>query len=290
MLRGRELRVYAHEQPGPRVYEKVVARARAWTRARKIPKTTHDGPFAPVADFSLGFSFYIRVDEAARRELDVLVASFGPKAKVHLAAESRPDDEDYRTADYVALWGRDLPTSSFANAEDALVFARPCRCGRVERIQVADLEVQRSRLEKWDIVNGLWLDQRIVSPRVAKLLGRFEGPVFRPVRDAKTKRPLPMVQVSAKTSIRAACKKHDRSGVTRCVRCGAAKVRGAMRDHPRVAPASTKGHDLVSEGGDGCLYASRRLYDALAKLAPRGLAPPSSLFLLCPHPERKRPR
>lgn len=293
MERARMVMVMHHEQTSPAAHARLVKIARAFARKVKLgPPMARDGcSLAPAADFSAAdFLFWVRVAEEDHARLDALVASFGPGAHVRVTQQATPDADDYRKARYLTLWGEGLEDEVFPNADEAFVETTPCRCGGIDSEQVADILVRSKKVAGWEVLNapggGI-----IVSRRIATMIAErgFTGIARRPVRDAKTKQPIAMVQLLAERTALAPCPRHDESGARFCPRCGRG-IEGNTIGITRITPRTAGGADLLSRypHPHAYLYASRRLYDALEAMRAKGLGTPTDLFDVCVHPEPKK--
>lgn len=271
--------------------------ARAFARKEKLPVVPPTAPFrqlsrprliARIGAPRLDLGFDLLVAGEAEPRLRALLASFHPAARVHVSSIHRPEPSDFAAASYVTLWGGGL-RDRFTDVEDAaFVDGRPCRCGGVDKIQVADLAVSR-RYVRFDVAT-LASGGIVVSRRVVAMLGRkrFTGYVMRQVLDVETSKPLPMVQLVATTSILTPCLVHDRSDTTFCKGCGRG-IAGNNRDGMTVRVSGAR-LDVIARHPHrhAYLYVSARLRGALVAMRAKGLAKPSDFINVCEHRARVR--
>jgi hypothetical protein len=286
MYRTWTVSLFAHEQPSPRVWQRLVRLATKWNARQRIH-------FEPVMETMWHATF----DAASKDELDALITLLREAEAEHgathrLAWRDHLEARDYDEADFVGLLGVGAGTEAqplVVNEAAAFVDAGPCsRCGHHDAFDVriavppvvdeAVLEVEADGALPgaggWDLLNlahgGLLASIRLVAVLEAQHVSGFE---VGEVHSARTGRPSERVcLLSASRAILAPCPVHTRvDGAPHCAACGTAH--GMVDGLFRVGPEAVGDDGIVSRhpGRSGRLFVRRDVWGALDAAGLNGL-------------------
>lgn len=285
MRRSWTVTILKHEQPDERRWDDLVRFVEEWNRSGQ-----------PAVEAVLDFMFQVSFQETEQAQFDRFTEGLQQLGVAHTAASHGAlEDADYGNADFVELWGTDVPMTPplVLNEAQAFPAAPPCpRCGSQEALgppPAAPLVVDETRLQTPDgpldaahLPNG----ERLVSRRFAAVLqdNVVQGYELHEVVDAATSAPSTTVfRLTARTRIVAPCTEHTKvSGDGFCPECGTAF--GDV-DGLRWVRSDEVGSDEVltmHPTTSSLLYVSRRVLGLLEAAGLHGLHR-GGILMVCRH-------
>lgn len=293
MRRTWSIFLFEHEQPDNRTRRALRRLVGTWNRDRTPP-------FESLA----GAGWHAGFDESTVDRLDplrTLLTDHG--IEHHFSWRDHVEDEDYATADFIAVLGAspNLEFPFLRNETTAFVPAPPCQlCGSTGAygvVQVEPLAIDATQLGRsladlpppgpagWELII-LPAGQLLLSTRLAAAMAdnQVRGYHTSPVIDAATGEPSRhLVQLVADKSILVPCPEHTKVDLGPfCPGCGMSY--GVLDGYFRIQDSWVGEDEVLSRDLDkgSMLYVSARLYDILSTPEPNG-ADRHDVMMICRH-------
>lgn len=291
MRRTWSIYLFEHKQPDNRARRSMRRLIDRWNRDH-----------TPLFESLAGAGWHAGFDESTVDQLEPLRALLTNHGiEYRFSWRDHVEDEDYASADFVALLGAS-PRTDFPflrNEETVFRPAPPCQlCGSVfgvvqaEEPVIDETELNRSLADLpppgptgWELIT-LPPGQLLLSTRLAAAMADHQVRGYRttPVIDAATGEPSRhLVQLAADKSVLVPCPEHSKVDVGPfCPGCGTSY--GVLDGYFRVQDTLIGEDEVLSRdpGKGSTFYVSARLYDLLSTPSPNG-AERYDVMMICRH-------